>query len=44
MSLSEWSDLIRTDDRYGWRYTKQANEEVSSLALALGEMFGKAAA
>lgn len=41
MSTSEWANKIRTDESYGWQYTKQANDQATELALGLARAFGK---
>jgi len=41
MSLSDWSTLIRTNDKYNYRYTKRANRDATSMALSIARAFGK---
>jgi hypothetical protein len=42
MSLSEWITKLRTDDKYGWRYTKTANDQAKAVAYNLIQTFGRA--
>lgn len=42
MSLSEWITKLRTDDKYGWRYTKTANDQAKAVAYNLVQAFGRA--
>lgn len=42
MSYGEWTDYLRSDPSFGWEYTDQAKGQVYSIALTLGEMFGRA--
>jgi hypothetical protein len=43
LSLSQWIEKIKTDDRFGWQYTKQANQQATDVALTLARAFGKVA-
>lgn len=40
MSLSEWSDHIKKDTRYGWDKTQNAVDEATGLAQKLTKVFG----
>lgn len=42
MRLTDFETNIRMDPRYGYQYTKGANEMVDSLTLFLGDRFGRA--
>ena len=39
-SLSDWVTKLKTDSKYGWRFTNQANQQVSSVASTLERAFG----
>ena len=39
-SLNEWQRMIRSDTKYGYQYTKAANEQAASFAEMLGTKFG----
>jgi len=41
LSLSEWRDELRTNDVYGYRFTKKANQDATSIGLAIARAFGK---
>lgn len=41
MSLSEWETLLKTDDKYKYKFTKQANDDARSLAMTIARAFGK---
>ena len=41
MGLSDWIQTIKSDPTYGWQYTKQANDQATSIALSLARAFGK---
>ncbi len=41
LSLSEWINKLRTDAKYGWQYTKTANDEAKAVAYNLVRTFGK---
>jgi len=43
LSLSQWIEKVKTDDRFGWQYTKQANQQATDVALTLARAFGKVA-
>lgn len=40
MSLGEWVTYLKTNKDFGWQYTNQANQEVSSVVSALEKAFG----
>lgn len=40
MSLSEWSDHIKKDDRYGWDKTENARGEATDMAQKITQIFG----
>ncbi len=41
MSLGDFDTLIRTNDKYGYQFTKQANKDGGNIGLMLAQMFGK---
>lgn len=41
MSLTDWTQMIKTDPTFGWQYTKQANQQATDVALTLARAFGK---
>ena len=41
LSLSQWIERVKTDSRFGWQYTKQANQQSTDIALTLARAFGK---
>ena len=41
LSLSQWIEKVKTDPRFGWQYTKQANQQSTDIALTLARAFGK---
>lgn len=41
MSTSEWIQTIKSDDDFGWQYTKQANDQATNIALSIAKAFGK---
>ena len=43
LSLSQWIQNVKTDPRFGWQYTKQANQQSTDIALTLARAFGKVA-
>jgi hypothetical protein len=40
MSISDWQTTLKTDDRYNWRYTNNANRTISSVMATLERAFG----
>ena len=41
MSLGDWETLVKSDRRYGYQYTKKANQDASNMAFAISRAFGK---
>lgn len=41
LSLSQWVEKVKTDSRFGWQYTKQANQQATDIGLSLARAFGK---
>ena len=39
-SANEWIQMLKTDPDYGWQYTNQANQQVSSVVSTLERAFG----
>ena len=39
-SLSSWVTKLKSEPKYGWRFTNQANQQVSSVASTLERAFG----
>lgn len=39
--LAEWVNTLRTDEKYGWQFTKEANDQVRQLGMNLAKTFGK---
>ena len=39
--LAEWINTLRTDEKYGWQFTKEANDQVRQLGVNLAKTFGK---
>jgi len=39
-SGNEWIQMLKTDPNYGWQYTNQANQQVSSVVSTLERAFG----
>jgi hypothetical protein len=40
LSLSAWQQKLKTDDKYGWKFTNQANQQVSGVVSTLERAFG----
>ena len=40
MSLADWERELKTNNDYGWRFTNQANQQVSSVVSTLERAFG----
>jgi hypothetical protein len=40
MSLADWERELKTNQDYGWRFTNQANQQVSSVVSTLERAFG----
>jgi hypothetical protein len=41
LSLSEWETELRTNDKYKYSFTKQANQDATDIGLAIARAFGK---
>jgi hypothetical protein len=41
MGLGDWVTKLKSDSQFGYQNTKQANQDASSLALAIAKAFGK---
>jgi len=41
LSMSEWETELRTNDKYGFRFTKQANQDATNIGLMIARAFGK---
>ena len=41
LSLGEWTQKVKSDARFGWQYTNQANQQATDVALTLARAFGK---
>ena len=41
LSLTDWTQKIKSDSKFGWQYTKQANDQATDVALTLARAFGK---
>jgi hypothetical protein len=41
MSLTEWMTTLKSDPRYGYQHTQQANQDATNIGLALAKAFGK---
>lgn len=41
MSLTEWMSKLKSDPRYGYQHTQQANQDATNIGLALAKAFGK---
>ena len=39
--MAEWVNTLRTDEKYGWQFTKEANDQVRQLGMNLAKTFGK---
>jgi len=40
VSLADWERALKTDDTFGWKFTNQANQQVSSVVSTLERAFG----
>lgn len=40
MSLTSWQTKLKSDPKYGWKYTNQANQQVSNVVSTLERAFG----
>ena len=41
LGMAEWVNTLRTDQKYGWQFTKEANDQVRELGINLAKTFGK---
>ena len=41
LSMSEWETELRTNDKYKYSFTKQANQDATDIGLAIARAFGK---
>jgi hypothetical protein len=41
LSLTDWTQKIKSDAKFGWQYTKQANDQATDIGLTLARAFGK---
>ena len=41
LSLTDWTQKIKSDSKFGWQYTKQANDQATDIGLTLARAFGK---
>ena len=41
MSLADAETMVKTDERYGYQYTKKANKDATSIGASLARMFGE---
>jgi hypothetical protein len=41
LSLTDWTQKIKSDAKFGWQFTKQANDQATDIALTLARAFGK---
>lgn len=41
LSLGDWVERVKSDGRFGWQYTKQANQQATDVALSIARAFGK---
>lgn len=41
LSLGDWVERVKSDSRFGWQYTKQANQQATDVALSIARAFGK---
>ncbi len=41
LSLPEWEKKLRTDEKYGWKFTESANNEVDQIMQTLTRAFGR---
>ena len=41
LGMAEWVNTLRTDEKYGWQFTKEANDQVRQLGTNLAKTFGK---
>ena len=41
LSMGEWETELRTNDKYKYSFTKQANQDATDIGLAIARAFGK---
>ena len=41
MSYSEWQTMLRTDTKFKYSFTKQANQDATDIGLSIARAFGK---
>ena len=41
LSLAEWETELRTNDKYKYSFTKQANQDATDIGLSIARAFGK---
>jgi len=41
LSMSEWETELRTNDKYKYSFTKQANQDATDIGLSIARAFGK---
>lgn len=41
LSLGEWTQKVKSDPRFGWQFTNQANRMAGDIALTIARAFGK---
>ena len=41
MGLGDWVTKLKSDESFGWQFTKQANQQATDIGLALARAFGK---
>lgn len=41
MTLTEWARTLRTDSRFGYQFTQQANQDATNIGLTIARAFGK---
>ena len=41
LSLSEWVTKLKSDSRFGWQYTADANKQAEDVAMSIARAFGK---
>lgn len=40
-SLTQWETILKTDDKYKYKFTKQANDDAKRMAMTIARAFGK---
>lgn len=40
MSISEWTQKLKSDDRFGWQFTDEAKQKATGLVMSLEKAFG----